>query len=336
MLVSVVIPFFQRSPGLLRKAVASILNQDLPPGVSVEVLVVDDASPVPADEDVKDLALGFTSLRIIRQPNGGPAVARNTGLNAVSQTSDFIAFLDSDDTWRPGHLETALAALGSDGDFYFCDSLILSNGQTWFAHHGFFPEREACCTPLPGDAGLYVFREGHAFNRMLEMYLSPTPTVVLRRATFGDLRFSEDLNAVSEDYFFWLSMAARKARVVFSSRQQVEIGAGVNVYASTLDWHHPMRLRTSLAQIVFWKKVRALAEQVATPAERTSVLKIVDGKLAGERDMVARVWLIQLFRKRRLDLSFAVSDPRSLAHVPLMAARHLLGRSGDGKGSHGS
>ena len=71
--VAVVIPYFQRQPGILRRALASVLAQDVPTGVNVRILVVDDESPLPANEELE----GFTvskpfSLTVLSRPNGGP------------------------------------------------------------------------------------------------------------------------------------------------------------------------------------------------------------------------------------------------------------------------
>ena len=58
-LIGVVIPYFQREPGILRRALASVLRQR---GVEqVAVVVVDDASPVPASAEVA--SLGETQAR---------------------------------------------------------------------------------------------------------------------------------------------------------------------------------------------------------------------------------------------------------------------------------
>jgi glycosyltransferase involved in cell wall biosynthesis len=92
--VTVVIPAFDRA-ALVGRAVASALSQQLPPA---EVLVVDDAS-TDGTADAAELA----GARVIRlTENRGRAGARNVGIEAASQ--EFIAFLDSDDEWYPGHL----------------------------------------------------------------------------------------------------------------------------------------------------------------------------------------------------------------------------------------
>src|SRR3990172_8587194 len=108
--VSVVIPFFQKEKGILKKAVRSVLNQRK--FDNYEIIIIDDGSPVSANEEIADL--GETNkfrIRAIRQKNSGPGAARNRGLDAVSRETTYVAFLDSDDQWLDSHLDNAVAAL---------------------------------------------------------------------------------------------------------------------------------------------------------------------------------------------------------------------------------
>src|SRR6476646_7203616 len=115
MRVAVIIPYFQRRSGILRKALRSILDQQGAPGL--HVIVVDDSSPVSALEETSDTAHSPDfELRIIRQENRGPAAARNRGLDEVPRDIDYVAFLDSDDEWSPAHLRNAARALGHGFD----------------------------------------------------------------------------------------------------------------------------------------------------------------------------------------------------------------------------
>ncbi|MEO5706316.1 MAG: glycosyltransferase [Alteraurantiacibacter sp.] len=52
-------------------------------------------------------------VRLIRQPNGGTAAARNTGLAAA--TGELVAFLDADDAWPEGSLAARLAVMDQTG-----------------------------------------------------------------------------------------------------------------------------------------------------------------------------------------------------------------------------
>jgi glycosyltransferase involved in cell wall biosynthesis len=99
--VSVVIPVRDRQ-ALCRDAIRTVLAQA---GVTFEVVVVDDGSiePFVFDASPDDP----TKVNIVRfDTSRGPGAARNAGIRASS--GDWIAFLDSDDEWRPGKLKAQL------------------------------------------------------------------------------------------------------------------------------------------------------------------------------------------------------------------------------------
>src|SRR5262249_4621066 len=98
--VSVVIPTYERRRWVCR-AVESVLAQTRP---ADEILVVDDGS---SDGTADELARRFGArVRVLVQPNGGVAAARNAGVRAARHP--LVAFLDSDDCWLPSKLERQL------------------------------------------------------------------------------------------------------------------------------------------------------------------------------------------------------------------------------------
>jgi glycosyltransferase involved in cell wall biosynthesis len=105
--ISVVLATYNRRHSLAR-AIASVQAQD---GVRFELIVVDDAS---SDDTLAYLAsLADPRIRTItRDRNRGPSAARNSGLAAAR--ADIVAFLDSDDAYRPGRLAAPLAAFAAD------------------------------------------------------------------------------------------------------------------------------------------------------------------------------------------------------------------------------
>lgn len=105
--VSVVIPTYNRHAGALAAA-RSALAQTWPP---LEVIIVDDGSA--DDKAALREACAELSVRLIElERNQGGAVARNTGVDAAR--GDWVAFLDSDDTWVPDKLERQFRQLGND------------------------------------------------------------------------------------------------------------------------------------------------------------------------------------------------------------------------------
>jgi glycosyltransferase involved in cell wall biosynthesis len=96
MTISVIIPVWNGAR-FLEEALSSIIGQTLP---CSEILVVDDASD---DASAEIAARTGAPVRVIsRTARGGPAVARNTGIQAAR--GDVLAFLDADDLWLPDKL----------------------------------------------------------------------------------------------------------------------------------------------------------------------------------------------------------------------------------------
>ncbi len=108
-LVSIIVPVYNR-PVMVEEAVRSALAQTYRP---IEILIVDDESndgKTPAV--LAALAAKHPEVRVLRRPNGGPGLARETGRQAAR--GEYIQYLDSDDLLLPGKLEWQVAALEAD------------------------------------------------------------------------------------------------------------------------------------------------------------------------------------------------------------------------------
>lgn len=93
--ISVVIPIYNRW-ALAERAIASVLAQEHP---ADEILLVNDGSTESIDFE---LPVSDPACRLITKVNEGPGLARNFGAGLTK--SPWIAFLDGDDEWFPGHL----------------------------------------------------------------------------------------------------------------------------------------------------------------------------------------------------------------------------------------
>lgn len=132
MRVSAVLPVFNRAD-LVIEAIDSIRAQSL---TDWELVVVDDASTDGTADAVANHLAADDRMRLIRlEQNVGSAEARNVGIRASS--GPLIATHDSDDLWRPPHLERAVAFLDAnpDVDVVGCDADMMNlQGQvieTW-------------------------------------------------------------------------------------------------------------------------------------------------------------------------------------------------------------
>lgn len=102
--ISVVIPNYNRANDLI-KAINSALNQTYP---VTEILVCDDGSSDNSRQLIEQLNNPKVKW-IDCGKNGGPAIPRNIGVKTSS--SNWIAFLDSDDEWLENKIEKQLNAI---------------------------------------------------------------------------------------------------------------------------------------------------------------------------------------------------------------------------------
>ena len=103
--ISVVIPTYNRKE-LVLKAIESAVTQTYKP---LEILVIDDGS----SDGTQELLEARTDIRYIKKQNGGVSSARNLGIREAS--GDWIAFLDSDDTWLSDKLQEQVQCLDETG-----------------------------------------------------------------------------------------------------------------------------------------------------------------------------------------------------------------------------
>jgi glycosyltransferase involved in cell wall biosynthesis len=156
----------------LAQAVASVVAQTR---ADWECVVVDDGSDT-------DFTPPDPRVRLIRRdPAGGPAAARNTGIDAARGT--VIAFLDDDDRFTPDRLE--LAATGLErADVALCWTRWIDD-------------------PPGTDGGRRL--DGDVADHILD---ATTPHLGATAVRAGCLvRFDESYSAV-EDVEWWLRMAA--------------------------------------------------------------------------------------------------------------------------------
>ena len=110
-LISCIVPVFN-GENYLAEALDSILQQSYP---STEILVADDGSTDKTAVVIENFA---PRVRYLKQPNTGPAAARNLGLGAAN--GEFIAFLDADDLWHREKLERQMSRFRARPELDYC------------------------------------------------------------------------------------------------------------------------------------------------------------------------------------------------------------------------
>ena len=180
-----IIPVYNRGK-LARRAIRSALSQE--GFCNYEVVVVDDGS-----EPALDLKETVDRIRVVRlDQNVGPAAARNRGVDAAQ--GEYVAFLDSDDEWRPDKLARQLA-------------VMYDNPDAAISVTDFEIRRDAEVTDGRFNDPLIDFEV------MLNgCYQSPGSTMVVRRSVFLEVgHFDERLRRLED--WDWLLRATRTRSV---------------------------------------------------------------------------------------------------------------------------
>lgn len=195
--VSVIVPCFNSESTLLR-AYNSIVSQTILPS---EIIFIDDCST----DTTIDIILSIYDIspvpvKIVRLDNNyGPAVARNKGL--IVSTQEYVAFLDSDDTWHPSKIELQYAAIRRSNAIICGHQVIefdLSSNSTSSLGNN----------KINRDATIINI----GFSRLLFKNYFSTPSVMLRRDS-GFL-FDESMLRC-EDYKLWLEIAFKKYKCIY-------------------------------------------------------------------------------------------------------------------------
>jgi glycosyltransferase involved in cell wall biosynthesis len=120
-LVTVVIPTWNRE-GLVEQAVASVVAQTYG---NWELVVADDGSTDATVDRLNRFAL--SNLHVVRSAHCGH-IGRLRNLGAGVGSGELIAFLDSDDLWRPHKLERQVRALGnSDAGWSYTEYALFAD-----------------------------------------------------------------------------------------------------------------------------------------------------------------------------------------------------------------
>jgi glycosyltransferase involved in cell wall biosynthesis len=191
LLISIVIPYYNREHTLLR-ALNSVKDQT---EQNFEIIAVDDGSIDGSFALVEKYQEEHPWLRIlnVHQHNSGPSVARNKGVGYAK--GKYIAFLDSDDSWR-------LDKLQIQGDYMEAHPHILMTGTNYAVVRD-----HAQGKPAHSQAANYVAAD---YEKMLFKVFFCMPTVMVQRQVFTEshIWFREGKNQ-AEDLLFFLQVIRR-------------------------------------------------------------------------------------------------------------------------------
>lgn len=199
-MVSIIIPVYNR-PELLGRAVASVLDQTFQ---EWELILVDDGST----DGTRKLMRGIEGgrIRCLFQPHSGVSVARNRGICAARYP--WIAFLDSDDYWRPRKLQVQLQVLGENPEYR-----IVHSDEIWIRRG-----RRVNPRKIHRKYGGWIYR--HCLPRCI---VSPS-SVLLHRDVLEEHGIFDESLPVCEDYELWLRLFSRRPICLVPEALMVKTG----------------------------------------------------------------------------------------------------------------
>lgn len=168
-----------------------------------EIVVVDDGSTDGTGVWVRG---DFPDVVYIRQANAGVSAARNRGV--ASSQSEWIAFLDSDDEWRPTKLERQADALAAAPEYHICHS-----NEIWIRDGRRVNEGKR-----------HAKSGGWIFSKCLPLCVISPSAAVVRRSLLQQLGGFDQSLPVCEDYDLWLRICARHPVLFLEEALTVKYG----------------------------------------------------------------------------------------------------------------
>jgi glycosyltransferase involved in cell wall biosynthesis len=203
--VSIIIPSYNTA-NLIAACLDSVFGQTFQ---DFEAIVVNDGSPDTLELE-KVLQPYLDRIVYIKQVNKRAAGARNTAI--AKARGEFLAFLDSDDTWLPNHLKSQVKQFDDDPalGLVYANALLVGD-----------PTRpiefmEKC--PSTGEAGFEAL--------VVERCQIPVSTVVVRKAAMLKAGGFDESLARCDDYDMWLRTALYGGKVGYNRQVQACLADG--------------------------------------------------------------------------------------------------------------
>lgn len=217
--ISVIIPV-HNTQDYLPKCMESVLGQTMH---DIEIILVENASTDNSLELCHKYAASDSRVKVIHSDVGDLSSARNTGLDLA--TSEYVSFIDSDDTIEPETYETLYGFLKSN-------DLDL----VYFNHVQIFDDRPP----------KYTFREtGDAIvltpkRLLMKQFMHKAPvhacTMVVRRKLFDNLRFPEFMYYEDRAFTYLLINSCQKVGYIDKAFYNYYQRSGSIVH--TRSWKH--------------------------------------------------------------------------------------------------
>ena len=184
--IAVIIPTYNRCD-LLKRAINSVIKQTITPK---EIIIVDNGS---TDQTYQMVSSLFPEINYFIEKKRGVSAARNKGI--LESKSKWIAFLDSDDTWKPTKLEKQMEFSTFNQDKY----RIIHTDETWYRNKKFLNQLKK-----------HKKSGGNIFKNSLQLCCISPSSVVLKKQIFEEYGLFDENLEVCEDYDMWIRITSKE------------------------------------------------------------------------------------------------------------------------------
>jgi GT2 family glycosyltransferase len=271
---------------MVGEAVASVLAQTYR---DFELMVVDDGS---TDGTAGKLAKFGDRVHYLATENRGAAAARNFGVRQCR--GRYVAFLDSDDLWRPGKLEAQVAYMERHPEVAVCqtEEIWIRNGVR------VNPKR------------VHRKPSGEIFLRSLELCLVSPSAVMLKKESFEEAGGFDESFPVCEDYDLWLRLAVKYEVPLMAEPLVIKRGGHADQLSRStwgLDRYRILALRKLLRSGIGGERRQAALAVLRRKAE---ILARGSRKRGKEAEAAAYESAVAEFERENLDVGSSDSQLR--------------------------
>jgi len=196
---SVVISLYNKE-NYIENTLKSVLNQTFD---DYEIIIVNDGSTDKSEE----IVLKFDDQRIkyFSKTNEGVSVARNFGIEKAR--SNYIAFLDADDLWKPNHLSTLMHLIQDypDAGIYASRYQLIFKNQSVYVPH--FKNVDSDYSGVVADY----------FESSLHYSIATASSVAVSKTIFKNVGLFDTSISAGEDTDMWIRIALKHPVVISKS-----------------------------------------------------------------------------------------------------------------------
>lgn len=213
-LVSIVIPTYNHAP-MLQRALATVIEQTYQ---NWNAIVVNNFST----DNTLEVVAKFNDPRIQCvnfRNNGVIGASRNEGIKIA--TGEYVAFLDSDDTWFPTKVEKSVSSLENGSD-------LVCHAEYWIDESG----KSRLVTYGPSEAATH-------HNLIYKGNRISTSATMVRATLLKEVNgFDTSPELIStEDYDLWIRLAAKSNKFAFIDEPLGEYHRHDNNVSANIEKH---------------------------------------------------------------------------------------------------